>query len=80
MPDSPAPSDPPSPTNESKAPSDRAPKDVDKPWVDGPERYLAYVARAKLIMLRASAAIRDVRHLAYASDAGESLRPILPKV
>eukprot|EP00301_Raphidiophrys_heterophryoidea_P017395 c2733_g1_i1.p1 GENE.c2733_g1_i1~~c2733_g1_i1.p1 ORF type:complete len:201 (+),score=34.57 c2733_g1_i1:84-686(+) len=41
------------------------------PTRDGPLRYAAYFARAKML------AARNVRYLAYTSDLGESFRPVL---
>lgn len=45
---------------------------------DGAARYLPYVARAKLLVVKAKVvAAQGVRYMAYTSDLGESFRPVL---
>lgn len=45
---------------------------------EGPLRYVPYIARAKMILLRAKMAVaQGARYVAYSSDVGESLRPVL---
>lgn len=47
---------------------------------EGPLRYMAYAARMKLLILKAEikiAVIQGARYVAYSSDVGESLRPVV---
>mmetsp|Transcript_59680 Transcript_59680/g.155220 ORF Transcript_59680/g.155220 Transcript_59680/m.155220 type:complete len:295 (-) Transcript_59680:17-901(-) len=45
---------------------------------EGPARYIPYVARVKLLLLKTKmVALKGVRYVAYASDVGESLRPVI---
>lgn len=48
---------------------------------EGPERFIAYAAtlgRLKLVLLKAKASVAEsVRYVAYSSDIGESMRPVL---
>mmetsp|Transcript_14746 Transcript_14746/g.42226 ORF Transcript_14746/g.42226 Transcript_14746/m.42226 type:complete len:261 (-) Transcript_14746:8-790(-) len=44
----------------------------------GPARYIPYIARTKMLLLRAKqAVVSGSRYVAYSSDVGESLRPVL---
>jgi hypothetical protein len=50
---------------------------------DSSARYLAYLARAKAVFVSSVSglkanAIQNVRYMAYSSDIGEGLRPVLP--
>lgn len=45
---------------------------------DGMLRYVPYIARAKMLLLRAKLSVgANVRYLAYSSDVGESVRPVV---
>lgn len=50
----------------------------DNPFEDGPLRYAPYIARAKMILLRSKMILANsARYVAYSSDVGESLRPVM---
>mmetsp|Transcript_29595 Transcript_29595/g.86326 ORF Transcript_29595/g.86326 Transcript_29595/m.86326 type:complete len:225 (-) Transcript_29595:179-853(-) len=54
---------------------DRSSGDKENPARDERARFLAYLARVKVIAVRAIKA--KIRYMAYSSDLGESLRPVL---
>ena len=55
---------------------DHQKKHEDNPMRDEATRYAAYLARAKLVLARATKVLsQNVRYTAYSSDIGESLRP-----
>ena len=51
--------------------------DDDKPWKTDEARFLAYLARAKVVLVRAVKT--NIRYAAYSSDVGEALRPVIPR-
>jgi fission process protein 1 len=58
--------------------SSPAPKGEEDPFQSGPVRYVPYIARIKLLLLRSKMVImQGSRYVAYSSDVGESLRPVL---
>ena len=50
--------------------------DEEKPWKTDEARFLAYLSRAKMVLVRAVKA--NIRYAAYSSDVGEALRPVVP--
>merc|ERR1712224_156985 len=51
---------------------------TDQPQREGPARYIPYIARIKMLLLKGKLAIvKGSRYIAYSSDVGESLRPVL---
>lgn len=51
------------------------PEDDTNPFRDSAGRYAGYLSRAKIVLVRG--ALKAKRYVAYSSDFGESLRPVL---
>lgn len=48
------------------------------PFKEGSLRYAPYIARVKLLLIKAKLAVaKGSRYVAYSSDVGESLRPVM---
>lgn len=51
---------------------------VESPFNEGPLRYAPYIARMKMLLIKTKLmVIKGSRYVAYSSDVGESLRPVM---